>query len=192
VNRCAAPQRGLALPGTLLLLVLLALAMAAAQRGAALQWRAAAWEHARLQAREDAWGALRAAQAWVDAQGMHLPVQDCTGAGARAAGAPRVCAQAAVTPGDAAWTVAPAAARLCAQACAFHVQALAQPEPQGGAWHGPPGADGAPPPPGLPGALRLSAWSGGPAGALLQLDLQARAASGPGPSFDVRAWRVLR
>ncbi len=192
MNRCAAPQRGLALPGTLLLLVLLALAMAAAQRGAVLQWRAAGWEHARLQAREDAWGALRAAQAWVDAQGMHLPVQVCAGTGARAAGAPRACAQAPVTPGDAAWTLAPAPARLCAQACAFHVQALAQPEPRGGAWRDPPAAPGAAPPPGLPGALRLSAWSGGPAGALLQFDLQAGAASRPGPRFDVRAWRVLR
>jgi hypothetical protein len=192
VNRCAASRRGLALPGTLLLLVLLALAMTAAQRGAALQWRAAAWEQARLQAREDAWSALRAAQAWVDAQGMHLPVQDCSGPGAPAAGAPRVCAQASATPGDAAWTVAPPAARPCARACAFHVQALARHEARGGAWHGPPGADGAPPPPGLPGALRLSAWSDGPAGAQLQLDLQARAASGPGPRFDVRAWRLLR
>jgi hypothetical protein len=132
---------------------------------------------------------LRAAQAWVDAQGMHLPVQDCAGTGARAAGAPRACAQAPVTPGDAAWTLAPPAARLCAQACAFHVQALAQPEPRGGAWRDAPGAA---PPPGLPAALRLSAWSGGPPGALLQLDLRAGAASGPGPRFDALAWRVLR
>ncbi|WP_018915028.1 hypothetical protein [Thiomonas sp. FB-6] len=161
---------GLALPGTLLLLVLLALALAAAQRGAALQWRAARWEGTRLQAREDAWGALRAAQAWVEAQGPKLRVRDCSAP--RAAAEARVCAQAAGAPGDASWTRLDPALQRCAQGCAFHVQALD--------------------PAGEPASLRLSAWAGGPAQAMLQLDLQQAPEGGTGPRYRVRAWRVLR
>lgn len=170
MNAGARCGRGLALPGTLLLLVLLAVALAAAQRGAALQWSAARWEGTRLQAREDAWGALRAAQGWVEAQEPKLRVQDCSVA--RAAAGPRVCAQAAGAPGDASWTRLDPALLRCAQGCAFHVQALGTAE--------------------APAALRLSAWAGGPAQALLQLDVQRRPEGGTGSRYRVRAWRVLR
>jgi hypothetical protein len=186
-------RRGLALPGTLLMLTLLALAMAAAQRGAAQQWRAARWECTRLQAREDAWAALRAAQAWVAAQGTLLAVQDCsTPRVASQAGEGRLCATAPGTPGDASWTRLPPTAG-CAQACAFHVQWLRAPgAPPEGRQPGPsvpreprPGAE-------LPRALRLSAWAGGPGAALLQADVELQSQDDPAPRYVLRAWRALR
>ena len=185
---------GLALPGTLLMLTLLALAMAAAQRGAALQWRAARWECTRLQAREDAWAALRAAQAWVAVQGARLELQDCSAPRVAASVADgRLCAQAPGTPGDASWTRISAAAQSCTQACAYHVQWLrtsgsqvdvAAPEASmaGQARHGAQ----------LPSTLRLSAWAGGPGAALLQVDVQLQGEAGRAPRCVLRAWRALQ
>ncbi len=182
-------HRGLALPGTLLMLTLLALAMAAAQRGAALQWRAARWECTRLQAREDAWAALRAAQAWVAAQGPRLAVQDCsTPHVAIDVTDGRLCAQAAGAPGDASWTRLPPAARQCTQICAYHVQALQAPGQLGALPAGQPAGHGAH----SPQALRLSAWAGGPGTALLQADLQLQGEADRAPRYVLRAWRALR
>ncbi len=183
--------RGLALPGTLLMLTLMALAMAAAQRGAVLQWRAARWECTRLQAREDAWAALRAAQAWVDAQGRRLRVQDCSNPlVADDPGDGRLCAQAPGAPGDASWTRLSPGTQPCTQTCAYHVQLLQAPGVGEDARDGSP--VGSPVGSPLPPALRLSAWAGGPSTALLQLDLQLHSRPGQAPRYVPRAWRALR
>ncbi len=171
-------RRGLALPAALVLLGMLGLLLAAAQRAAALQWRGAAMRQAQVQSREDALAALSAAQHWLLAQGARQAVQDCEAAPRSAA--PRLCRQA---PGDTARPPWEQGVRGgidgCVHECGFHVQALGDPRD----------AD-APPPRGQ--ALRLSVYSRGPATTVLQVDLCLQRRDDAPPRLLRRASRVLR
>ena len=170
-------RRGLALPAALVLLGMLGLLLAAAQRAAALQWRGAAVRQAQVQAREDALAALSAAQHWLLTQAAPQAVQDCEAAPRSAA--PRLCRQA---PGDATRPPWEQGVRDgidgCMHECGFHVQALGDPR------------DADAPPQGQ--ALRLSAYSRGPATTVLQVDLWLQMGDDAAPRLLRRASRVLR
>ena len=171
-------RRGLALPAALVLLGMLGLLLAAAQRAAALQWRSAAMRQSQVQAREDALAALYAAQQWLLAQGALQAAQDCDAAPRPAS--PRLCRQALSDAVRPPWDQGVRGGiDGCVHDCGFHVQALDDPRD----------AD-APPPSGQ--ALRISAYSRGEVTAVLQLDLWLQRRDDAPPRLLHRASRILR
>ena len=170
---------GLALPTTLVLLVWLGLLLAAAQRTVALQWRLAALQVARLQAREDARAAVAAAEHWLLGGGYRQPPQDCR-LPAQAAGV-RVCDAQPPHPAHGPW---PHDARQgidgCAGRCGFHLQWLADDG-------GDDGAGGA-----RRARYRIRAYGGGAAPSVLRLDVVVEQRCDGPPRLWRQAWRVLR
>lgn len=177
-NSIRAARSGLALPAALVVLSLLGLLLAGAQRAAALQWRMAAWLTAGLQTREDARAAAAAALRWLRAGGRELTPVDCTRAATPRR--PRVCsdpAPAARPPWAQAWH---GGIDGCRGACGFHVQAL----------------------PALDGAdargerswlgFRVHAYAAEATPVVLQLDVQLLTAAATAPRLRLLAWRTLR
>lgn len=150
---------GLALAGALVVVGLLGLLLAASQRAAALHWRGATLEHARVQARADAHAAMAAARQWLLAGGYALPARDCTGLPARTA-QPGACSSAALAdapPWPGAWD---RGIDGCRHACGFHVQALDPPQAAGER---------------RGRGFRIQAYAAGPAPARLRLDVAVHA-----------------
>ena len=171
--------RGLALPAALLLLGMLGLLLAAAQRAALLEWRSAAMRESQVQAREDALAALSAARHWLLARGALQAVQDCEAAPRPAA--PRLCRQALRDAARPPWDQGVhGGIDGCVHECGFHIQVLDDPRDAAAA----PASQGQ--------ALRLSAYARGPATTVLQLDLWLQRRDDAPPRLLRRASRVLR